>query len=232
MEGYRNLKIDAVRTVFGGLEHEDQVSLIRDFMDLAKVDSIIRNNRPVFLNATEINPPENETPDAKAERLYRDAFDAWLYKTCLESLIVVEKPYLDECFELYTMIEQGTHPGMMKEGSKLTVFKGDHPHQTRVDLLKDKNRGRGIFMYDMFEFLAEDVEMVTCAFGHQLFMPLSSLFFNLYNHGKNIMIIMYIFKYNESVENHDLYVKTFGSMSDKEALEHLLKMFEGLRKDR
>jgi hypothetical protein len=80
-------------------------------------------------------------------------------------------------------------------------------------------------MYDIFEFLAEDVEMVTCAFGHQLFMPLSSLFFNLYNHGKNIMIIMYIFKY-------DLYVKTFGSMSDKEALEHLLKMFEGLRKDR
>lgn len=224
MEG--KLKIDAIKTVFAGLEHEDQVSLILDLMGFAKIDSITRNDRPVHINMVEINSPKGETSEGRDKRLYRNEFDAWLYDTCLRDLIVVEKSYLDECFALYTMIFETTYCGMMKEGQKLTVWSNDQ----RLDLSKDKSQIKAVFRYGMFEKEADDVEMITYAFGRQLHISLNSLFFNLDNHGKDVRIIMYIFGYDQSQESHELFERFVAGLSDEQALELLMRKFEGIHK--
>ncbi len=121
------LQEKSIKVIFNHFENNRQLSLIRDLMSLAGVDSIIRNNQPVHLGDMEINAPKYETAEAKQKRLYRQLFDAWLYPTLINFLVVIEKSFVDECFQLFEIIRAKAKGTMYCRGATGFYIRNDDP---------------------------------------------------------------------------------------------------------
>lgn len=99
-----SLQSETIKSIFRNFDHNKQINLICELMEVAKLDSIIQHDRPMRIAGVEMNSPKNETADEKQQRLYREKFDDWLYEFIPQFLVIVEKSYLDRCFYFFDLI--------------------------------------------------------------------------------------------------------------------------------
>jgi len=90
------LQIDTIKRVFSALEEDEKVVLIRDLMKEAKIDSVIHNNRPTCFSGLYLPAPPT----------YRDNFIKFISPFLCSFLIVVEDQYIDQCFEIYKILQE------------------------------------------------------------------------------------------------------------------------------
>jgi hypothetical protein len=99
-----NLQESTIKSIFSNFDHDKQVNLICELMEIARVDSVIQQDRIIKVAGVEMNAPKDETEEAKRYRHYRQEFDGWLYDFLPRFIIVIEKDYLDRCFKFFELV--------------------------------------------------------------------------------------------------------------------------------
>jgi hypothetical protein len=99
-----NLQESTIKSIFSDFDHDDQVNLICELMKIARVDSVIQQDRIIKVAGAEVGAAKDETEEAKRYRHYRQEFDGWLYDFLPRFIIVVEKDYLDRCFKFFELV--------------------------------------------------------------------------------------------------------------------------------
>lgn len=184
-----SLQTIAIKTVFNGLDNDQQIDLIRDLMDSAKIDSIVHNNRPVSISGIYMNVE----PD------YRSNFIQYISPFLCSFLIVIEQKYIDQCFEIYKILEE------CSIGSRLysNIIDGD-----RYLYAKDVNKEGGelfisaeekhnIFTYGNFNQTDIELLELLCFIydGVWISTDLTDLFVLLSNDENHAYIVLMLFGY-------------------------------------
>lgn len=195
----------ALKTLFGTYDHDKQISIIRDLMDIAKIDSIIRNHQPVMICGVDMTAPKDETPEQLTIRTYRNQSDEWIYQFLHRSFIVVEKDYLNSCFELFQQIVK------LSKGAAHIELRGDERctglyacDQMEYGSSYDHENDRHDWCQSIFTSDIENCVIfstVGCPRGYLWKIAFDDLFMSFKNHGESVGVILFLlgfFDYDEA----------------------------------
>ncbi len=210
------LEIQALRRIFTGLSSEQKEALVRDLMGEAGIDSICRLNRVIIIGDIDITAPPNETPEAKDLRLYRERFEAFVMPFLSSFLCVINKSYMDECFEIYQILAERSVGGRFRSqadpGDKfiwaLTKNRSASDHENfRNDMDKRKEFEEAILNpskvhLNVFQLTADfpDENRMTIKFVDLLVL--------LKNSREKAYIVLFLLGY---LEGHRFYEQTKGA---------------------
>ena len=120
-----------IKQVFGNLDGDQQIVLVQELMEVAKIDSIIGVKRRIMIAGTDITAPKNETPEEKRLRTYKQNFEDFVRPFLSTVFRVVRQDYLDICFAIYEILARnsvgGRYYGQEEDGDKhLYAVDRDH----------------------------------------------------------------------------------------------------------
>jgi hypothetical protein len=99
----------SIKRAFNTFTYDEKVALIRDLMVEAEIDSIVHNNR------TTIDVSERYS----ASHLnYRDNFVTYVTPFLCRFLNVIEEKYIDQCFEVYKILQARSIGSKYESGSQ------------------------------------------------------------------------------------------------------------------
>lgn len=249
----------AVKALFVGYDHDKQVSMIRDLMHVARIDSIIRNNHPARIADTEIAAPRDETPEQLAIREYRNDFDEWIYQFLNGFLIVIEKDYLDACFELFQLIvslsKGNAHLQWEQDEAYIGLYACDMMGYGAA-FANENDRHTYCQTAILIDDIAESAIFSTTqsSKAYRWMIAFDYLFIVLHNYGEDVHILLFIFGFFDNdaaritdaigrmkthffpeLEGAELRAACFaialygGNKTDFEVLAKMQSMFTGLQ---
>lgn len=220
------LEIVAMKAIFATYDHQKQVDIIRDFMDVARVDSIIRNNHPVMICGVDMTAPKDETPEQLEIRTYRNDFDAWVYQFLHGFCVVVEKDYLDNCFELFQMIVRlsrgcSAHLELSYDENYIGFYACDQLGYG--ESFDDENHRHRYCRMSIFTDKIEECVIFSTVGSSTSYlwkMAFDDLFLNFENRGEDVYIVLFLLGFFD----HDKVMITNAIVRMK---EHFFPQLEG-----
>jgi len=153
-----NLQIEAVKSIFSGLDEYKQYDLLTDLMRISKIDSIVRIDSITKLNGVPLGN-HNE------EKLWREKFEEFIMPFLVKFLRIIDKEYMNNCFEVFKILAKKSigskYYSQDTTGDKnlYAYCKREYPD---YDLFYNDIEKQMCFMNDIF--INADIELIDIGF--------------------------------------------------------------------
>lgn len=228
MDQDRSLQIRTIKTVFSGLNNDEQSILIEDLMKIAKIDSVINVNHPTIFAGIEV-PAPIETPEEKELRVHKKNFTKWMMPFFCKFLKIVDDDYLNQCFEIYLLLEKRSVGGRYigtEEARHCHIYacsdnyEGDHREEHFMSSEDKKSMFRGN-MIDEDIFTDVDPELLEviriCSNRYIARITFTELTVVLANDPEKAKLILHILGYL-AAEYEQIFLQTFSEIRSVEAI--------------
>lgn len=217
------LEILSLKRIFKGLSAEQQEILVQDLMEMAGIDSVCRLHSVVTIEVVDMTAPDNETPEAKELRLYRNRFELFIMPFLTSFLRIIHKSYMDECFEIYQILANksigGRWHSQVDTGDKFVWALTCHQRNWDHENFLNEDQKRTTFEIEILDpskvdlnFFRITADFPDFPFTYRISIDFTNLLVLLKNSPERAYMVLFMLGY---LEGHPLYEKTksaFGAL--------------------